>query len=592
MCSGLPKQDKCMQPVNHIKVLSILYLACPLLIGAQGLRIPAGAYVIANQGNIVLKNNWVNNGTFTHNGGTVVFAGTTQQISGTQSSSFNNLTIATGSNTSILSAGHSLKKILKSDGTLNANNNITLLANATQTALIDGSGAGEVLGNLTMQGYLIRGYGYKYLGSPFQSATVNEMSDDVNLGAAFPSVYRHDENQASDGWITYTNPANLLSPLRGYAFQMGMSKQANTIDMNGVVTNGNLSVSLSNNNQPYTKGFNLVSNPYPSPINWDASTGWTKTKIDNAVYYFDSDTTADQYSGSYSSYINNVSSDGKANNIIPAMQAYFVHVTNGTYPVTGSLGISNGVRLTAVPQTYRRLGGPDAIPLLRLRASIAGYDASDPTVIYFQNTATEKFDKNLDALKLMNTTAGIPSLYSIAADAQKLSINALPLPDTSTRIPLGVQLLQDGQLSFFTEDITALPPNLYCYLFDAVTQKYHDLKVNTNYVFNLPAGMYESRFSLVFSRKIILSLPVSAGPATTQFQVFGTGRNLQLILHLPTGEKADIRFINMAGQILFTKTYYQTGSYPLSFLLPKGIYQVACYTFNTVITQQIFIGDQ
>lgn len=581
-----------MQPVNHIKVLCIPYLVCPLFIVAQGIRIPAGAYVIANNGNIVTNNNWINNGRFTHNGGTVVFAGNTQQISGTQSSSFNNLTIATGSNTSILSAGHSIKKILKSDGTLNANNNFTLLANATQTALIDGSGTGEVLGNLTMQGYLLRGYGYKYLGSPFQSATVNEMSDDVNLSAVFPSVYRHDENQASDGWITYTNSANVLSPLRGYAFQMGNAKLANTIDMNGVVTNRNLSISLSHNNQPYTKGFNLVSNPYPSPINWDASIGWTKTNIDNAVYYFDSDTTADRYSGSYSSYVNNVSSDGKANNIIPAMQAYFVHVTNGTYPVSASLGIGNGVRLTAVPQTYRRLGGPDSIPLIRLRASIRGNDASDPTVIYFQNTATEKFDKNLDALKLMNTTAGIPSLYSIAADAQKLSINALPLSDTSSYIPLGVQLLKDGQLSFFSEGIAALPANLYCYLFDAVTKKYHDLKMNTNYEFNLPAGMYESRFSLIFSRKIIFSLPVTAETATTQFQVFGMGRNIQLIINLPIGEKAEIRFINMVGQILFTKTYYQSGSYPISLSLPKGIYQVACYTINTVITKQILIGDQ
>ena len=287
-----------MLPSKYIRVLFGVCMVCPLYMLAQGIRIPAGAYVIANQGNIVTKNNWINNGNFTHNGGTVLFAGSMQQIIGTKSNSFNNLTILTGSNTTIGSFGHSLKGILKCDGILNVNNNFTLLANATQTALIDGSGGGDVLGNLTMQGYLLNGFGYKYLGSPFQSATVNEMSDEVNLTASFPSVYQHDENQASNGWITYTTAANALVPMRGYAFQLGNNAGAKKIDMNGVVTNRNVSLILNNNNRTYTKGFNLVSNPYPSPINWDVATGWTKTKIDNAIYYFDAGIT-DQYGGIY-----------------------------------------------------------------------------------------------------------------------------------------------------------------------------------------------------------------------------------------------------------------------------------------------------
>ena len=54
---------------------------------------------------------------------------------------------------------------------------------------------------------------------------------------------------------------------------------------------------------------NLVGNPYPSAIDWDASSGWTKTNIDNAIYFFKASGT-DQYGGTYSSYVNGVSSDG------------------------------------------------------------------------------------------------------------------------------------------------------------------------------------------------------------------------------------------------------------------------------------------
>lgn len=579
-----------MLPTKHIKLFCISILIWPMFLLAQGIRIPSGAYVIANSGNIVTNNNWTNNGKFTHNTGTIVFAGTRQQINGTGISSFYNLLITTSSNTSITSVGHSLKHIIKCDGILNANNNFTLLANATQTALVDGTGIGDIVGNLTMQGYLSNGFGYKYLGSPFQLATVNEMSGEVNLAATFPSVYRHDENQTSNGWISYTTATNTLVPLRGYAFQLGNSIGARTIDMNGVINNKNLSLSLSNHNQTFTKGFNLVSNPYPSPINWNAAAGWTKTNIDNALYFFDAGTT-DQYGGTYSSYINNVSSDGKANNIIPAMQGFFVHVSAGTFPVSGLLSISNPTRITVMPQTYRHLNGMDSISLLRLRANLSGNTESDPTVIYFQNKASQKFDGDLDALKIMNTNAGIPSIYTISSDQQNLSINALSLPDSSLQIPLGVQMMKDGELAFFITDINALPTYLFCYLLDKTTGNYHELKQNSRYTFDLAAGIYENRFSLVFSRKEILSAQISAEPTAVGFQIYGAGKNLQIILNIPTGQKADIRFINMAGQVLITKTYAQSGSYPLNLQLPNGIYQVVCYTSDSIITKQIFIGN-
>ncbi|MEO8172624.1 MAG: T9SS type A sorting domain-containing protein [Sediminibacterium sp.] len=581
-----------MQPAKYILVFCVPLLLWVNILTAQGIRIPAGAYVIANQGNIVTRNNWINDGSFTHNDGAVVFAGNTQQIGGSKGTSFNKLTISTGSNTTIVSAGHSLKQILKSNGTLNANFNFTLLANATQTALIDGSGTGEVLGNLTMQGYLANGFGYKYLSSPFQFATVNEMSPEVNLTASFPSVYKFDENQVSNGWISFTASTNILAQMSGYIFQMGNALGSKNIDMTGVVNNGNRTISLTNNNRIFTKGFNLVGNPYPSPVDWDAVTGWTRTRVDNAIYYFDTDTT-DQYGGIYHSYINKISSDGKANNIIPAMQAFFVHVTDGTYPVAGTLGIGNATRVTIPVQAYRRLNGVnDPIPLLRLRVSLKGSAISDATVIYFQSTATRKFDGQLDALKLMNTVASVPSIYTLTNSFEKLSIYALPVPDSSTRIPLGLQTLQGGKVSLFASDNTAIPATLNCYLYDAVTNTYHDLKDNSHvYEYDLPAGIYEDRFFVVFNRRPILQLLPIPDITGGNFNIYGTGRNKQLVINIAQGEKAVIKITNSAGQLVFTKTYLQSGSYPLLLLLPTGIYHVSCYTGNTIITKQIFSGE-
>ena len=125
--------------------------------------------------------------------------------------------------------------------------------------------------------------------------------------------------------------------MAGYAANFGSSGGANTVSISGAVNSGALSIGLTNNNNTNTNGFNLVGNPYPSPISWDASSGWTKSNVDNAIYFFNA--SGDQYSGTYSSYVNGVG-DGP---IIAAMQGFFVHVTSGS---SGTLGVSNPVRIT------------------------------------------------------------------------------------------------------------------------------------------------------------------------------------------------------------------------------------------------------
>ena len=95
-----------MIPIRFNILFVLFFLPAALLPTApafsQGLIIPSGAYVIGNTGYIVLRNNWVNNGSFTHNGGTLIFAGTSQSLGGTSPSTFNNITIAATSATTIV----------------------------------------------------------------------------------------------------------------------------------------------------------------------------------------------------------------------------------------------------------------------------------------------------------------------------------------------------------------------------------------------------------------------------------------------------------------------------------------------------------
>jgi len=86
-----------------------------------------------------------------------------------------------------------------------------------------------------MQRYLPSGFGYKYVSSPFQAATVNEFSNDLDLAASFPTFYKYDENRNSAGWVSYITTTNPLNPLQGYAANFGSAAIAKTVDATGVV---------------------------------------------------------------------------------------------------------------------------------------------------------------------------------------------------------------------------------------------------------------------------------------------------------------------------------------------------------------------
>jgi hypothetical protein len=172
--------------------------------------------------------------------------------------------------------------IVRCDGPLNTNGNLTLHSNASGTALIDGTGTGEISGNVTIQRYLASGFGYKLVSSPFQAATVNEFGDDMDLAASFPAIFRYDENRTSSGWISYVNPANTLFPPEGYAVNFGSIAAPNTVDVTGIVNNGALSVTLQS--IILCKRIPIVQS-FPSAIDWDASSVG-QTNIDNALYYF------------------------------------------------------------------------------------------------------------------------------------------------------------------------------------------------------------------------------------------------------------------------------------------------------------------
>ncbi|MVT07637.1 T9SS type A sorting domain-containing protein [Chitinophaga tropicalis] len=556
----------------------------------NNITIQSGASVTVSNATLQIGGVITNSGSMASGSGTIEMNGTVAQTIPAAlftGNSILNLTINNSAGVT-LSGTLSLSGILSPlSGSFNTGGNLTLLSTASQTALISGSGTGSVLGNVTMQRYLPSAFGYRYISSPFQAATVNQLANDINLSATFPTLYYYDENLTSLGWVRYTTTTNVLNPMQGYAANFGSSAVVKTMDITGVVNNGNQSATLYNRNRTYTLGFNLVGNPYPSPVDWDAATGWSRTNIDNAVYYFNPGTT-DQYTGTYSTYINGVSSDGVANNIIPAMQGFFVHVTNGTFPVTGTLAVNNNARVNNLGPSYHRMPGADA-PLLRLEAGLNddGY-APDPMVVYFQETASKGFEEHLDALKLMNTDQVTPDLYTAADDGQPLSINALPyLQDSSTVITLFLNNKKRGWITFYARSIARLPDGWHIYLKDDVAGVQQDIQHNARYRVYLDAGKYDQRFKLVFSR-----YPSEPPAGADAFRAYSAGGRLHVYLPLPPGEKGQVSVTNLLGQVLYQQTFTTGGNYELATGWSSGIYMVNYFSKQGVRSKKLLITNE
>jgi hypothetical protein len=558
---------------------------------AGNLVMDPGASLALTGGTMRIYGSVSGSGSFNASSGTVEFRGSEPQLVVNGLFAGNTVMNMTANNPAGVTLGGPLNVtgvILVQSGELASEGNLTLASDASRTALIDGSGAGTVTGDVTMQRYLPTKFGYRYFSSPFIAATVSEFADDMNLASSFPLFYRYMESRTSSGWVAYNTGTALLNPMEGYSVNFGSVDLPGTVDVTGVVNNGAVNVTLQNHNHQFTKGFNLAGNPYPSPVNWNAA-GWTKTNIDNALYFFRASST-DEYGGTYSSYVNGVSSDGIANNIIPSMQGFFVHVSDGTYPVTGTLGATNSVRVNDQTHVFFKSAESGERFLIRLAAAFTDDTlSSDPAVVYFDNDAAPAFDPELDALKLFNTDLMVTNLYSVLPGGARLSVNALPpQADSIVWVPLGLITYRDGEVAFRMRDLENLPDNARIMFRDATAGKEIDLAGSEAYKVSLAAGDYNNRFALG-----ILKSTTGAGVVYGDeilFSAYTSGQQVRATVGAIDGKEGLITIFDLGGRPVFERKVFEAGLHNLDVKLKQGVYLVNYSTGTRKATIKLAIG--
>jgi len=566
----------------------------------KNLKVNSGSSLKVIDNTLNISETVSNSGTFNSLNGSVAFVGTAAQTIPANTFSTNRIRNLIINNTAGVSSSGNLEItgfLRVENGNFNTGNKLTLISNATQTALINGSGNGQVVGTVNMQRYIDPAFGYKYFSSPFSNSIVGDFSPYVALGATFPQAYYYDENStdvnANDitGWKPYTDADSAieLGTLEGYAFNFGTAGNAVTVELSGTVNNGAFTRSLSNNNGTYTDGYNLIGNPYPSPINWDAPE-WTKTNIDGAIYFFSA---SSQYKGTYSSYVNTIPStaDGISSNIIPSMQGFFVHVSDGgdsTSVTNGILALTNAVRVNDFTQQFIKKSEPAPVSLIRLSAGIKDNSTKDAMVIYFDPFAELSFEKDKDALKLMNTDVAVPNLYSLTPENKKLSINALPKPGSNDvkKIPLGFKTEKDGWMSIGLQDLQNLPSNFNVYLIDSEKRIGQNLSSKPQYRFYAKSGQQDTRFHLLFSETEINDPALAFDEP---FSVKTVAGKVMVGMNLEPGQKGVLLASTVTGQILDRKNVTEKETIEIEGIKSSGVYFFSINLKDGMFSKKVLI---
>ena len=503
-----------------------------------------------------------------------------------------------------------LVRLQKGNLTLNAKR-LLLRSSAAGTALVDNTGGVVTGATAAMQraltGGVTAGPAYRHFSSPVQTVAFDSLrtggfvpvvNSAYNTSATpgttlpFPTVFGYNQDRIATatsnysdfdkGWFSPASLSDPMLPTRGYTVNAPATSAP--VRFSGTFNTGNQNSGALIRGISADAGWQLLGNPYPSPLDWSTVTAAQRPGMDAAMYVFQS---SGQYAGAYRSYVNGVGGTAAQ---IEAGSGYFVRVTDsGT---AGAVNLTNANRVTTFgPQNVFGRPTADTRPQLHLR--VAGAGLVDEAYLYFEAGATTGVDSEYDAAKLPNTT-GL-NLASLATSTPLAIQGLAPLAGTAeTVVPLVLATPAAGSFAFEVADLANFA-GLTVYLRDTQTGTQQPLLAGTQYGFTQATGAAGTgRFALVFrptgalaTQSALSASQVSLfpNPAHSSFTVLvppvASQRAVQATLLTLLGQPVLSRSIvlNAAGGTATFDTHH----------LAQGVYVLRLQVGNEIVTKRVVV---
>ena len=592
---------------------------------SSGTSIVTSGAVTINYGGGTLTNN----GTLTNTDGTLSFSDPVT-FAGSGTTNSKNLTVAHSGTSTLNNRINVTGALTVSNGTLDANNNLTLVSNAAGSAVI-APVLGSITGKVTVQRYIALGKrAFRFLtpsvttdnfiSNNWQSSThitgstTGANGFDTTVSGS-PSMYTYNNQQATgSGWaaIASTTGTN-LNALQGYRILVRgdrtgtlitQASQANmnvpvTLSATGTVTTGTVTfnssstpASINTTTNTTTDGYSLIGNPYVNTVNWNTL---TKTGLTDAYYTWDSNMGTSDQRGRYVAYnsttfSNNASSS--VNQYIQPGQAFFVK--NTTLGTAGSITFNESDKLgTNINNFYRTMNTNFSRLELQVyqtsELALGGYPI-DAAVSVFDNQFTNAIE-NGDVAKL---STGIENISFLNSNLT-LTIDARPQVVATDELQVQLQQFQANKNYTFRTHFNNFDPATTPFLVDTYLNQYTALAntATTDVVFTTTTDALSygtNRFKIVFQNNalnnpnfnaeniVVYPNPVTNNQFNIAFPSYLTG-------------KVAIKIINTIGQTVYeTKTEAQnTTTITPNSILSKGLYFVELTNQGKSSTKKITI---
>lgn len=287
---------------------------------------------------------------------------------------------------------------------------------------------------------------------------------------------------------------------KGYLIRMPNNHPTTATMWNGKFTgtpnNGSITVPLTN--AGVGKRYNLIGNPYPSPINLQTFISQNSANITGSVYFWRK--TNNAASPSYCSWtaIGGFVSNGEAqvfnpNDVLQTGQGFIVEAKGNATSVV----FNNNQRIgNNVGQFFRTA----QIERHRIWLNLTGETGafSQTLVGYFEGATLEE-DQNIDA-KYMND--GEVTLAS-TIDGTDYAIQGRPLPfDATDVVPMKVKFASAGNYTIAIDHVDGLfEEGTDIILNDKLANVSHNL-LDGAYQFNSDAGTFTDRFEITYGTQL------------------------------------------------------------------------------------------
>jgi len=435
-------------------------------------------------------------------------------------------------------------------GTLTNNGTLTLQSpgdnGAPGSLITNGTVSGNVIAERYIAAYTTATDGWHLVSSPVNGAVIGNFQPEAN-----DDFYKY--NEASNTWMNWKVSPFDFTNGEGYLCSY---QSAATKSFTGVPNNAN--VSFSNMSLTSTRGWHLLGNPFPCAIKWNDG-NWTLTNINTTAKVLNS-------GGSYT--------DITANGIIPAMQGFFVEVTNSTNSIT----IPKAARVHDATAWYKDTQANKLV----LTAQSDNNNTYTETVVRFDPEATTGFDEAFDS-HFLNGIYGTPQFYSIVGN-EKLSSNVFPVSGEVSTIPLGFVKGNADSYTLSASGIETFTNGQSVILEDLKTGIQQKLNDNPVYSFASATGDDANRFQLKLGAASGINEP-SASP----FSIYVSNGIVYVNNSDNQTLKGTVTVYSVTGQAITTRSLSGDRLQKFSFNSKPGCYIVRVTTDKGVYSQKIIL---